>query len=262
MQKANSGLATASMIVGIVGICLIPVAPVALGLGLFALRETMGSEPRCRGRGQAITGTVLGSLGTAIVAMFVASLVFLEPEEGPPFAEDLPAYEELVGEGFIGSGFHFRYGEGTYIGCSLHQFDEDAPEEILTLSLERIDITGRVHKQRDVQVLTFEADEVLDEVEPLEYDPDLVVERLDPLVVPNLNGDLRGRLLSGSLNDEGQYLMRLSERGADLSGVSGSPVIHGVSGKVVGVVLTYHGIRNALGYEPLELPESLADGTP
>ena len=62
MGKSN-GLATASMVLGIIGLCVGICAPIALILGLVAnsqIKQT-GQE----GKGMALAGIILGAIGTA-----------------------------------------------------------------------------------------------------------------------------------------------------------------------------------------------------
>ena len=67
----NDSLAVAALITGIVSVaCFFFIAgPVALGLGIAGLRRTAAAGTR--GRGMAIAGIVLGSLGTLLLLFFV-----------------------------------------------------------------------------------------------------------------------------------------------------------------------------------------------
>ncbi|MER6105613.1 DUF4190 domain-containing protein [Streptomyces sp. NPDC001832] len=74
-----SGKATASMVLGIVGLLLIPIIPpiIALCLGISARR--MADRGEGGGRGQATAGMVMGIIGTAFAALgvVVATLMAL-----------------------------------------------------------------------------------------------------------------------------------------------------------------------------------------
>lgn len=71
----RSGLALASMVVGIVGLlACFTVVPsvVALVLGVVALRQIARSAGARSGRGMAVAGVVLGALGVVVGAVLVA----------------------------------------------------------------------------------------------------------------------------------------------------------------------------------------------
>jgi type II secretory pathway pseudopilin PulG len=67
-------MAIASLICGVIGFCLTPVAIVALILGIIAMNKSRPGQP---GRGMAVAGTVLGGVGIAvsIVALLIAILL-------------------------------------------------------------------------------------------------------------------------------------------------------------------------------------------
>lgn len=77
LSQEKSGLATAGMVVGIIGICLSPLpiinnvafilGALALIFGLVGIAQT--KDGKKSGRGKAITGVVLGILSVAIVIM-------------------------------------------------------------------------------------------------------------------------------------------------------------------------------------------------
>ncbi|WP_328512567.1 DUF4190 domain-containing protein [Streptomyces sp. NBC_00376] len=64
-----SGKATASMVLGILGLVLIPIIPpiIALCLGISAKR--MADRGEGGGRGQAVAGIVMGSVGIAFAVL-------------------------------------------------------------------------------------------------------------------------------------------------------------------------------------------------
>lgn len=71
----QSGLAIAAGYCGLVGIFFGFVAPVALILGLYGLRD-LRRHPEKRGRGRAITGIVLGGLMCVVwLAIVIAAVV-------------------------------------------------------------------------------------------------------------------------------------------------------------------------------------------
>jgi hypothetical protein len=68
-------MAIAALVTGLVSLlaCLVFIGPVALGLGLAALRRIR--ERGTGGRGMALTGVVTGALATAILVIFVVAMV-------------------------------------------------------------------------------------------------------------------------------------------------------------------------------------------
>ncbi|MGA1794176.1 MAG: DUF4190 domain-containing protein [Thermoplasmatota archaeon] len=66
MGKTN-GLATASMVLGIIGFCVSICGPIALILGLIALSQIKKTGEE--GRGNAIAGIVMGAIVTAFTIL-------------------------------------------------------------------------------------------------------------------------------------------------------------------------------------------------
>lgn len=67
----RTGLSIAAGYAGIVGLLCFYTAPVALVLGLLALRELR--DPALRGRGRAWFATVVGALGSVLLLVFVVA---------------------------------------------------------------------------------------------------------------------------------------------------------------------------------------------
>ncbi|MFN3166478.1 MAG: DUF4190 domain-containing protein [Phycisphaeraceae bacterium] len=74
----SNGMAIASLICGVLGFCLTPVAIVALILGILAMNKSRPGQP---GRGMAVAGTVLGGVGIA-VSIIVLLIAILLPALG------------------------------------------------------------------------------------------------------------------------------------------------------------------------------------
>lgn len=70
----QSGLAIGAGYCGLIGLLVPLVGPVGLILGLYALRD-LRQHPEKRGRGRAITGIVLGSLGTMLWLLWIIGAV-------------------------------------------------------------------------------------------------------------------------------------------------------------------------------------------
>jgi hypothetical protein len=74
----TSGLAIASLVLGILGItCILPVigAILALIFGIVALSQISRSGGSLKGQGQAITGIILGGVGFLMIPLMVAILL-------------------------------------------------------------------------------------------------------------------------------------------------------------------------------------------
>ena len=67
----TSGLAIASLVLAIVGLCTVVTLPIALILGIIALVQ-MGKNPQLRGQGMAIAGMVVCGFGIFTGAMMAA----------------------------------------------------------------------------------------------------------------------------------------------------------------------------------------------
>jgi hypothetical protein len=70
----NSGLAVASLVLGIVGVFINPLSILAIIFGAIAMSQT-GRNPNLKGRGMAVAGLVLGIVVAAfwIIIVFVGS---------------------------------------------------------------------------------------------------------------------------------------------------------------------------------------------
>ena len=92
--QRTSGLAIASMVVGIVSIlvsCILwplgaVLAAVALVLGIVGLNET-SKDPSVGGKGMAIAGIVLGGIGVLLVILAIAGLALLAPRISDIFGQ-------------------------------------------------------------------------------------------------------------------------------------------------------------------------------
>ena len=245
------GLSITSLVLGIIG--MIPcfwafLAPLALIFGIIAL--VLSKQPP-RPRGMAIAGTVLGACGLLLfIGMMVIGYFSGKPK---PFVKDAPTYETMIGAGLSGSGFHFQKDGKSYIACSLHQFDGEVPETMLAPDLETdIPITGQVHVGADVQVLSYD-NSVFTESSPLVYDGTSDVSIGDPVYLLIDGEAIKAHVTRYSIL-EGTWFK--SETPFVGQGGSGSPVVSGLDGKVVGVFLGGKvGDTMTEGYfEELEMP--------
>lgn len=227
-----SGLSIASLVLGIVGMipCLsVFCAPLALAFGIISLvLAKQGGRPK----GLAIAGTALGG---AAILIFAGLMVFTHVSRKPkPFVAKAPEYETMVGEDFSGSGFHFQSGGKRFIACSLHQFDGEAPSSMLAPDLEKeIPITGQVHVGTDIQVLSYD-ERIFPDESPLIHDRTPNTSVGDPVFLVIDGEAFRAHVTRYSFL-EGYWFK--SETPFVGQGGSGSPVISGLTGKVIGVFL-------------------------
>lgn len=245
-----SGLSIASLVLGIVGMvpCLtLFFAPLALIFGIVSLVVAKQSQPK----GLAVAGTALG--GAAILIFGGLMVVGYFSSKPKPFTATAPEYETMIGEGLSGSGFHFQSGGKHFIACSLHQFDGKAPETMLAPDLETdIPITGQVHAGTDFQVLSYDR-KVFPDESPLIHDPKPDISVGDPVFLLIDGEALKAHVTRYSFL-EGHWFK--SEKPFVGQGGSGSPVVSGLTGKVVGVFLGGEvGDTMTEGYfEELEMP--------
>lgn len=184
--------------------------------GIVALVTDRQSQ---RPKGFAIAGTALGA---AVIVIFASLMVFAHFSRKPkPFVVKAPEYETMVGEGLTGSGFHFRSGNKNFIACSLHQLDVEAPKTMLAPDLEtEIPITGQVRVGTDIQVLSYG------------QKPDVSVG--DPVYLLIDGEAVKAHFTRYSLLEGNWFKSETSFVG---QGGSGSPVISGQTGHVIGVFL-------------------------
>ena len=227
-----SGLSITSLVLGIIGMipCLsLFFAPLALIFGIVALATEKQSQ---RPKGLAIAGTVMGAFA---ILLFGGLMVFAHLSTKPkPFVATAPKYETMIGEGLSGSGFHFQSGGKSFIACSLHQFDGEAPKTMLAPDLETdIPITGQVHVGTDIQVLSYDQ-KVFPDASPLVYDPKPDVSEGDPVFLLIDDQAVKAHVTRHAFL-EGYWFK--SETSFVGQGASGSPVVSGLTGKVIGVFL-------------------------
>ena len=227
-----SGLSINSFVLGVVAMipCLsVFLAPLAVIFGIVALVTDKQSQ---RPRGFAIAGT---ALGTVIILIFAGLMVFAHVSSKPkPFVVTAPKYETMIGEDLSGSGFHFRSGGKSYIACSLHQFEGEVPETMLAPDLEtEIPITGQVHAGTDIQVLSYDQ-KVFPDASPLGYDPKPDVSVGDPVYLL-IDGEAVKAHVTRHSFLEGYWFK--SDTPFVGQGASGSPVVSGLTGHVIGVFL-------------------------
>ncbi|MBI3921024.1 MAG: hypothetical protein HY318_06345 [Armatimonadetes bacterium] len=168
-------------------------------------------------------------------------------------------YETLIGEGLSGAGFHFEWDGHRFIGCSLHQFEGRTPAEMIPLSDEKnanVKVEKRVYKQKDVQILTYTS-AFLDAVKPLIYRPGISLSSGDPVIMINLDQQIAGHITE--IERAPRSAEFEVEKPFEAQGCSGSPVVSGLTGTVVGVALTADSPDAArlVGFEILDLPESI-----
>ncbi|HEX3478392.1 MAG TPA: DUF4190 domain-containing protein [Kofleriaceae bacterium] len=72
----QSGLAIAAGYCGLIGVLVPLIGPIGLILGIYALRD-LKQHPEKRGRGRALTGIILGGLGSALWLLLVVASVLL-----------------------------------------------------------------------------------------------------------------------------------------------------------------------------------------
>lgn len=70
----QSGLAIAAGYCGLIGLLVPLIGPIGLILGLYALRD-LKQHPEKRGRGRALTGIILGGLGSALWLLWLVTAV-------------------------------------------------------------------------------------------------------------------------------------------------------------------------------------------
>lgn len=227
-----SGLSITSLVLGIIGMipCLsLFFAPLALIFGIVALATERWSQLP---KGLAIAGTAMGAFA---ILIFGGLMVFAYFSSKPkPFVATAPIYETMIGEGLSGSGFHFHSGGKSFIACSLHQFEGEAPKTMLAPDLEtEIPITGQVHVGTDIQVLSYDQ-KVFPDASPLRYDPKPDVSVGDPVFLLIEGEAVKAHVTRHSLL-EGYWFK--SDSSFVGQGGSGSPVVSGLTGKVIGVFL-------------------------
>lgn len=162
-----------------------------------------------------------------------------------------PAYETLIGEGLVGSGFHFQAGEKTYLACSLHQFDGKIPQSMSSMAFEDIiSVTGRTYKGNDVQVLTYES-EALSKIPPLRFVATAVPKQGDAVYCYNFEEPYLGFVVS--IDEQERTCSVRMKAPFPAQGNSGSPVVLARTNSVIGVMLTANDSEEAttVGFELL-----------
>jgi hypothetical protein len=256
-QTRTSGVSITSMVLGIVSMVCVPfLGVVSVVLGVLGLRQVKRSEGAVTGRGFAITGIVLGVINVVLSGVMAVLVVLaMRFADARPTLDTQPTYRSLIGEGLSGSGFHFDWDGERYIACSLHQFDGGTPGEMISFDLETIPVFERVHAQADVQILTY-AEATLAAADPLRYMHGVGVRRNERVLVMADNEAVWGTV-TAAYPDANRLRYLTLDHPRPLQGLSGSAIVNGATGTVVGVLITGDEARGIVGFELLDLPEPL-----
>ncbi|MBI3921016.1 MAG: DUF4190 domain-containing protein [Armatimonadetes bacterium] len=264
--KKLSGLAVVSCVLGVSSLTCSPFLASVPGLitGIIALRQIRHRPEEIRGVPFAITGIVASLVSTAVcvfvIIFFVEGFLSASPR---PLKVQPPDCETLIGEGLAGSGFHFDWQGKRYLGCSLHQFEGKTPAEMISPSFDdRITVTGRVHQQNDVQILTYRSP-ALDKRRPLRYAGPISLAAGDPVILYDFDQKIIGHIRRLPTKVDSLAYVWL-DKPFRAQGCSGGPVVSGVTGSVIGVTLTADDPAKAklIGFELLRLPTRLRGNSP
>lgn len=169
-----------------------------------------------------------------------------------------PAYTALIGEGLSGSGFHFSFEGKRFAAATMHQFDFKTPGELSSNDLSaKVSNLRRVHRQIDVQVMTYHS-EWLDAKVPLVYDRDHPpMEVGSPVFILNHGQWMAAHVLTTSIAG----LKLAAGKPFPAAGLSGSPIIDGNTGRVVAVLTGADSPSAAkiIDCEVLQLPTRILD---
>ncbi len=253
--RRTSGLAITSFILGLLSLfCFSVLTGIpALVLAIVSLGQIKRSPATLSGRGLAIAGLVLSLISTVLFIALMGYTYTLRPK---PFTASAPAYTTLIGEGYSGRGFHFEHRGKTYVACSLHQFDNMQPSLMLSDLFDNpVTITGQIHVQTDLQVLRYRSTD-LDVLTPLPYSPDPIISIGDPVFLLDDDIAIKGHVTRRDTFDD-QWIFE-PEKGTtfEAQARSGSPIISGLTGQVIGVFLTADDPDQATwgGFESLQFP--------
>lgn len=202
---------------------------------------------------------ILGVRFLSIVRMTIKAVQ--NRPAGREHVVEAPIYETLLGEGLVGSGFHFKAGDAVYLCTTLHQSDGKMPLEVGSIEFESpIKVVDVVHKQHDIQVLSFMSDELM-RIAPLPYSKDAPVDVGLPIYIYADDGVVKGHV--SSINRvSGTIKIRTTEAFA-AGGQSGGPIVSGETGTVVAVLLGANSPEHATRIEAelLQIPDSLVTST-
>lgn len=195
-------------------------------------------KPRSRILRVVIVIGLLLLVGASVLAVRVfkgvAQMVEKVSRRNPHLVE-APKYESLLGQNLIGAGFHVEVGSRRYICTSAHQFEGLKPEQMGSLDFEEpIVLKGVVHKQADLLLMTYESKK-LDEQPPLKYDDLAKVEMGLPVYLYPMNGGpVKGHITQLNLAKSEATIHAVVP--FEAAGMSGSPVVSGETGSVIGIL--------------------------
>jgi len=74
--ERTSGMAVTSLVLGIIGFFLSPLAILAVIFGIIAMNK-ISTDPGLKGKGMAVAGLVLGSFGIIVTVIFIAIVIWV-----------------------------------------------------------------------------------------------------------------------------------------------------------------------------------------
>jgi hypothetical protein len=76
VTQPTSGMAIGAIWCALLGLCFLPLMWVGMGLGIAALNEIGRSNGALHGRGQALTGVLIGGIWTSIIVNFIVYVIW------------------------------------------------------------------------------------------------------------------------------------------------------------------------------------------
>lgn len=265
-----------SIVCGILSLLCLPMICFTCGMSLFV------------GTPLAIVGIICGFRGTGVYRAagllmnfiaFLPSVVIggffvvgnLAGKSDPPFELQPPATESIARPMLVyqsyqplyhptrpGSAFHFTSQNRRYVACSLSQFQGQPPTELRSREFqESIVIRDQVHKQQDVQILTYDSVK-LDNIAPLTHDGADRIVTGESVALRINDKTLTGTLIGRAPHELNHWQFRVPEA-IHAANSQGAPVMSTLTGKVIGVVVASPVLHHTLivTFEPLTIPEKL-----
>ena len=141
--KKTSGLAVASLILGLLGLCVPPLALVGLILGIIALVSIGRSAGQLGGKGLAIGGTICSGVGLLVIPIMIVAIAIPSFKQASMAANETRAIGAL--KAYTTAQEQYRMQKNTYAADFTKLNSESLGGPLIDPSMAQADSPDKAH---------------------------------------------------------------------------------------------------------------------